>query len=190
MIIPELMKYIPVEKEEVKIVNTDVKKKITPAEEPLPSEVAEDSEEEEDDISDEEISVDDIKKRWEAFVNEVRPFNNHLYAFLENANITGFSEGVLTIDVPFSFHKERIEIPKSREIVSTVFKKVFGCSCKIVCNINDQMKKKSDAEFVLRNLPQAPKKEEKPKDAAPVEKKSFSKGRKDTAEIEAIFEGM
>ncbi len=190
MIIPEMMKDIPVEKEEVKIVNTDVKKKIAPAEEPLPSEVAEDSEEEEDDISDEEISVDDIKKRWEAFVNEVRPFNNHLYAFLENANITGFSEGVLTIDVPFSFHKERIEIPKSREIVSNVFRKVFGCSCKIVCNINDQMKKKSDAEFVLRNLPQPPKKEEKPKEAAPVEKRSFSKSRKDTAEIEAIFEGM
>lgn len=189
MIIPEMMKDVPAEKEEVKIVNTDVKKKIAPAEEPLPSEVAEDSEEEEDDISDEEISVDDIKKRWEAFVNEIKPFNNHLYAFLENANISGFSDGVLTIEVPFSFHKDRIEIPKSREIVSTVFKKMFGCSCKIVCNINDQMKKKSDAEFVLRNLPQAPKKEEKPKEEV-VEKKSFSKGRKATAEIEAIFEGM
>ena len=189
MIIPEMMKDVPVEKEEVKIVNTDVKKKIAPAEEKLPSEVAEDSEEEEDDISDEEVSVDDIKKRWEAFVNEIKPFNNHLYAFLENANIAGFNEGVLTVEVPFSFHKERIEIPKSREIVSTVFKKMFGCSCKIVCNINDQMKKKSDAEFVLRNLPQAPKKEEKPKEEV-AEKKSFSKGRKATAEIEAIFEGM
>ncbi len=189
MIIPEMMKDVPAEKEEVKIVNTDVKKKIAPVEEKLPSEVAEDSEEEEDDISDEEISVDDIKKRWEAFVNEIKPFNNHLYAFLENANIAGFNEGVLTIEVPFSFHKERIEIPKSREIVSTVFKKMFGCSCKIVCNINDQMKKKSDAEFVLRNLPQAPKKEEKPKEEVS-EKKSFSKGRKATAEIEAIFEGM
>jgi DNA polymerase-3 subunit gamma/tau len=189
MIIPEMMKDTPVEKEETKIVNTDVKKKIAPVEEKLPSEIAEDSEEEEDDISDEEVSVDEIRKKWQTFVNEIKPFNNHLYAFLENANIAGFNEGVLTVEVPFSFHKERIEIPKSREIISTVFKKVFGCSCKIVCNINDQMKKKSDAEFVLRNLPQVPKKEERQKEKVS-EKKSFLKGRKATAEIEAIFEGM
>jgi DNA polymerase III gamma/tau subunit len=197
MIIPEMMKEIPNADAEVKIVNTDVKKKIAPQEEPkekpkeevLPSEVAEDSEEEEDEVSGEEISIEDIKKRWENYVLEVKPFNNHLYAFLESANVVGFEEGVLTIEVPFSFHKDRIEIPKSREILGNVFKKVFGCPCKVVCNVNDKMKiaKKADADFVLRNLPQVPKKEEKPKEES---KNNFARSKKNIAEIEAVFEGM
>ncbi len=190
MIIPEMMKDVPVPENEVKIVNTDVKNKIAPQEEPIPSEVAEDSEEEEDNVDGEEVSVDDIKKRWESFVLEVKPFNNHLYAFLENAKVVGFNEGVLTFEVPFSFHKERIEIPKSREVISSVFKKVYGCSCKIVCNVNDKMKlaKKSDAEFVLRNVPVAPKKEAPKEEKS--EKQNYFKPKKATAEIEAIFEGM
>ncbi len=197
MIIPEMMKDLPIAENEIKIVNTDVKKKIAPQEEVkekpkeevLPSEVAEDSEEEEDDISEGDISVEDIKKRWESFVLEVKPFNNHLYAFLENANVVGFDEGVLTIEVPFSFHKDRIEIPKSREVLGSVFKKIFGSSCKIVCNVNDKMKiaKKADADFVLRNLPQVPKKEEKPKEEG---KNNFARSKKNIAEIEAVFEGM
>lgn len=193
MIIPEMMKDEPVQGNEVKIVNTDVKNKIAPEpkkEEPIPSEVAEDSEEEEDDISNDDISAEDIKKRWDSFVLEVKPFNNHLYAFLESANVVGFNESVLTIEVPFSFHKDRIEIPKSREVISSVFKKMFGSPCKIVCNVNDKMKlgKKSDAEFVLRNVPVATKKEA-PKEEN-TEKPNFYKAKKVSAEIEAIFEGM
>lgn len=201
MIIPEMMKETQIENE-IKIVNTDVKNKIAPSVvevkkeekvEVVPSEVAEDSEEEEDDISGEELSVEDITKRWESFVIEVKPFNNHLYAFLESANVVGFGEGVLTIEVPFSFHKDRIEIPKSREVIASVFKKVYGAQCKIVCNVNDKMKmaKKADAEFVLRNLPATPKKDDKPKDDNGEKKNFFKpKSKKDTAEIEAIFEGM
>lgn len=188
MIVPEMMKDAPVEST-VKIVNTDVKNKIAPQKENVPSEVAEDSEEEEDEISGEDISVDDIKKRWESFVLEVKPFNNHLYAFLENANVMGFNEGVLTIEVPFSFHKERIEIPRSREVITLVFKKIFGTSCKLVCNINEKMRapKKSDADFVLRNLTTTPKKEVPKEDD---QGKNFYKGKRNTAEIEAVFEGM
>jgi len=208
MIIPEMMKDEAILEKEVKIVNTDVKNKITPQEEvkkvepkkeeikeevkeePIPSEVAEDSEEEEDDISNDDISAEDVKKRWDSFVLEVKPFNNNLYAFLGSANVVGFNEGVLTVEVPFSFHKDRIEIPKSREAISTVFKKMFGCSCKIVCNVNDKMKleKKSDAEFVLRNVPVATKKEAPKEENA--EKPNFFKAKKVSAEIEAIFEGM
>ncbi len=192
MIIPEMMKDTPAESE-IKIVNTDVKNKIAPVEEKVPSEVAEDSEEEEDEISCEDLSVDDIKKRWESFILELKPFNNNLYAFMSSANVVGFNEGVLTLEVPFSFHKDRIEIPKSKEVITSVFKKVFGSNCKIVCNVNDSMKaaKKSDADFVLRNVPTAPKKEDKPKEEGGEKKNFFKpKSKKDTAELEAIFEGM
>lgn len=181
LIIPEMMKEAPSETPKPQIVNTDVKKKISPAPQ---NEAVEDSEEEEDNINTQgSVTVEDVKKRWENFVLEIKPYNNHLYAFLENAHIMDLNQGVLTIEVPFSFYKDRIETAKSREVLSSVFRKMFGASCKIVCNVNDKIRvqNKSDADFVLRNLP---KKEE------PKQKPSYEKGKRNVAEIEAVFEGM
>jgi len=187
MIIPEMMK--AGSQSEVKIVNRDVKNMIASVK--APEEKVEEPAvivvEEEKKESCEDISVDDIKKKWDAFVAEIKPFNGHLYAFLEGASIVKFEEGVIFLDVPFKFHKERMEMPKSRNIISDVFKKVYGINCRIDCTVNESIKPKgkSDAEFVLRNLPTQPKKEEKPKD----EENNF-KRKKLGSEIEAIFDGV
>lgn len=191
MIIPEMMKENI--QNEIKIVNTDVKKKIAPQEE-IPKEIAEDSEEEEggDDDSD-EVCLEDIKKRWDGFVNEVKPFNGHLYAFLGGAKLIDFKDGVLNMEVPFAFHKERIEIPKSRDIIGDAFRKVYGVGCKVACTVNPDVKpkKQSDAEFVLRNIITKPKVEEKKdQDSGDSGKRNFAQSRKISAEVEAIFEGM
>lgn len=177
MIIPEMVR---TDNEEIKIVNTDVKKKIQTSEKE-PKETTEESEEEEEEDNgpEESVTVEEIKAKWEKFVNEVKPFNGHLYAFLGGARVVSFDGGVLLLEVPFAFHKDRIEIPKSRDIISTTFHKVYGVNCKVACNVNEDVKpkRKSEAEFVLRNLPPAPPKKEAP-------------SRNMKKEVEAIFEGM
>ncbi|NMC08945.1 hypothetical protein GYA44_01280 [Candidatus Microgenomates bacterium] len=81
-----------------------------------------------------------------------------------------------------------MEMPKSRDIISSVFKKVYGTNCRIDCTVNGNIKQKgkSEADFVLRNLPTSPKKEEKPKEN---EDEKF-KRKKLGNEIEAIFDGV
>jgi hypothetical protein len=177
MIIPEMIK---VDSEEIKIVNIDVKNKIQTTEEQKETTEESEEEEEEDNVTDESISVEDVRARWEKFVNEVKPFNGHLYAFLGGARVISFDENTLLLEVPFAFHKDRIEIPRSRDIISTTFHKVYGVNCKIVCNVNKDVKpkRKSEAEFVLRNLPPAPP------------KKEAARSRNMKKEVEAIFEGM
>lgn len=177
MIIPEMIK---VDSEEIKIVNIDVKNKIQTTEGQKETTEESEEEEEEDNVTDESISVEDVRARWEKFVNEVKPFNGHLYAFLGGARVISFDENTLLLEVPFAFHKDRIEIPRSRDIISTTFHKVYGVNCKIVCNVNKDVKpkRKSEAEFVLRNLPPAPP------------KKEAARSRNMKKEVEAIFEGM
>lgn len=135
------------------------------------------------------VSVNEIKEKWELFVATIKPYNGHLYAFLEGANILSFDDGVMHLEVPFEFHKERIEVPKSRNIISEVFNEVYGSSCRVVCDVNSAIKPvgKSTADFVLRNLPTIKKKEE---EEQPKEKSNFFQKSTLSKDIEAIFEGV
>ena len=174
MIIPEMMK-ADVGKD-IEIVNRDVKKRITDTKQ---------EEEKEEDVKAQEaqckdISVKDINKKWDIFVNEIKPFNGHLYAFLGSANVKNFDKGTLYLEVPFQFHGERIEVPKSRNAISETFKRVYGTNCKVSCIVNSSLKpkNKSDADYVLRKLPIINP------------KKSIEESKDVSINVEAIFEGM
>jgi DNA polymerase-3 subunit gamma/tau len=160
-------------------------------------EASEEDEEEEESSSDiprakGNVSFDEIQKNWESFVKELKPFNGHLSAFMNSANLVSFANEELEVEVPFDFYKDRIEIPKSREIISNVFSKMFGSRCKIVCSVNESIKpkKKSTPDFVLRNLPEQKKEAPKENSNNSGGDNPFRKSRKISAEVEAIFEGM
>lgn len=175
MIIPEMMK--PNVQSDVKIVNRDVKKRIP---------IVEDSKEElgrKENVKD--VSLEEINSKWESFIEEIRPFNHHLYAFVGTAHIISFEKGILHMEVPFSFYKERIEVPKSKNIISEVFTKIYGIPCNVECDVNPAMRpvEKTDAETVLKNLP-TPKPSEKAKRIfKPRETSKIN-------DIEAIFDGV
>ncbi len=190
MIIPEMMK--PNVNTEIQMINKDVKKMIEKTKEEVkPKEkiVVEEKKTEVNNNALCNLSVDEIKSKWELFITEIKPFNGHLYAFLGGANIVSFENGVMNLEVPFEFHKERIEIPKSRNIISEVFNKVYGTVCNVSCNVNASIKplEKSEAEFVLRNLPVIKKKEDVPNEK---NDNSKYKNKKLSSEIEAIFDGV
>lgn len=180
MIIPEMMK--PNASSEIKIVNRDMKKK-------MPTKSKEKSEVVAPQVSSTEgegtVSLAEIKEKWNTFIDEIKPYNGHLYAFIGGGHIRSFEGGTLHMEVPFSFHKDRIETPKSRNIISEVFTKIYGIPCNVQCDVNPAIKpvEESDADTVLKNLPVFPKKKVEKK---PVEEKK-DKGFKD---IEAIFEGI
>lgn len=186
MIIPEMMRAGV--GQDVEIVNKDVKKRIPPdskKEDTKEEEKKEKKKTKEEETEDKDVPVKEIEKKWDEFVNEIKPFNGHLYAFLGSANILNFDKGTLFIEVPFQFHMERIEVPKSRNAIAETFKKVYGRNCKVSCVVNDAIKpkNKSDADFVLRKLPVIKKSKKEQED------KKEERSRVAT-NIEAIFEGM
>jgi len=81
--------------------------------------------------------------------------------------------------VPFQFHKDRIEDPKSRDAISIVCREVFGDCFAYECVVNGKMasKKKAEASVVLRK--------------EPTKVKEKTKTRKNSSkDIEEIFKDM
>src|SRR5690606_29468666 len=78
-----------------------------------------------------EITIDVIKDGWGKVVQKIKPIHNHLFAFLRTATPLKIENSVLIIEVPFEFHKDRIESVKSRESIMSVMREVYGNVMKI-----------------------------------------------------------
>ncbi|MCK9368972.1 DNA polymerase III subunit gamma/tau [Candidatus Dojkabacteria bacterium] len=124
------------------------------------------------------ISFVQITKNWNKVIEEIKPANGHLFAFLGGAKLISFEKGVLKLEVPYEFHKERIESVGGRDAINEVFRRLFKSGVKIVCDVNGDVKGKTQvsADVVLQNVI---KPQEKTKSAFKVSKK-----------IEAVFAGM
>lgn len=121
-----------------------------------------------------------VQKSWKKIVEAIKPANGHLFAFLDSANLIELKDGKLQLEVPFQFHKERIESHKSQEAIRKIMEDFFGESCRVVCTVNENVKKRRpvNPDVVLKNLPITPKK-----------KKEIKREEK-KINIEAIFEGV
>lgn len=82
------------------------------------------------------INLKQINDKWLVLIDRIRPFNHHLSAFFKRAKPIDVRNGCITLNVPFKFHKQRIENMKAQEIFRSVSKQVFNtnltCTCKVV----------------------------------------------------------
>lgn len=145
-----------------------------------------------------DLDSKEIEDKWDDVVKAARQFNGHLYAFLKTAQVIDVRNGVLILQVPFEFHKERIEDVKTVESIHKAMRDVFGYALQVKCEVNEaaKRKKKSSADIVLKSLEQAKQAIDNPapKQAErPVAKEGGAETvvvRKVSKQVEAIFEGM
>lgn len=138
-----------------------------------------------------DLDVSVIKQNWKLLTKKIQPANGHLFAFLERVNILGFENDKLQLEVPFQFHKDRIEDPKSREAIYLVCKEVYGKQFAFECIVNDNIKnkKKVEPDFILNKISESIKPQEvKVEKQADGGKEAFK--QKVSKDIEAIFEDM
>jgi DNA polymerase-3 subunit gamma/tau len=128
------------------------------------------------------ISFKKIVKDWNKVIEAIKPMNGHLFAFLGSAKLISLEGNSLKLEVPFEFHKDRIESTTSRDAIATIMKDVFGTAVKIDCTVNGAVKKQRpvSADVVLSNSPRT--------DSKPVAKKQFV--NRPNPKIEEIFAGM
>lgn len=86
------------------------------------------------------VEFKEIEDKWKTVTQEIKIANGHLFAFLEAAKLVALENGVLKMEVPFEFHKDRIESMRSREAIYAVFEKIFGCKFNYECVVNDKIK--------------------------------------------------
>lgn len=143
---------------------------------------------------DEDINLEQVESKWDGLIQRLQEYNGHLYAFLKSSKLISVEKGVLNIEVPFAFHKDRIESPKSREIINEVLGAVYGTSLAYRCVVNEsaQTKRPVAADVILKAIPKPEPKKEAADNNADQSKDSQdnAKPRKLNSKIEAIFAGL
>jgi len=83
----------------------------------------------------EAVDLEKIKKNWKQVVEDIKPFNHHLSAFFVKAVPVRVEGQVLVLQVPFRFHKSRIESPLAQKVISGVTHKLFSVSLSCFCEV-------------------------------------------------------
>ncbi|MBU0975338.1 DNA polymerase III subunit gamma/tau [Patescibacteria group bacterium] len=88
------------------------------------------------------VDLDTVKKSWSKIIDKMIPYNHHLSAFFRKAVPMKVQRDILILQVPFRFHKQRIESPKGREVFAEISKELLSsalqCSCEVVCRDADE----------------------------------------------------
>lgn len=84
-----------------------------------------------DDTSLNEVAL--IHDKWNYILETIKPYNYSLEALLRQSKVLTSSEGLVTIEVPYSFHQRILEAPKSRTLLESVLSDILGKSVRTSC---------------------------------------------------------
>jgi len=79
------------------------------------------------------VKVEDIEKDWGKLLVAVKPFNHSVEAFLRAARPLSVRGKIVTMEVFYPFHKDKLEEPKNRQIVEAGIKKVWNAEVEFRC---------------------------------------------------------
>lgn len=87
----------------------------------------------------------DLEKKWKEVMKKVKPKNHSIEALLRATNPQEFDGKILTIEVFYEFHKERIEREPYRKIIEEVAGEVLEVdNLVLVCRLSQTRKKAFD----------------------------------------------
>ncbi|MBI4038103.1 DNA polymerase III subunit gamma/tau [Candidatus Daviesbacteria bacterium] len=72
-----------------------------------------------------------IKEKWTFVLETIRPFNFSLEALLRSVKIADCSNGVVLLEVPYSFHQRILEAAKSKDLLESVLSDVLSKPVKV-----------------------------------------------------------
>jgi hypothetical protein len=87
------------------------------------------------------LDLEKIESGWGNLLMSVKPFNHSVEAFLRATRPVLVKNGILSLEVFYPFHKDRLEEIKNRKIVEDGIKKVFGVNLCFECVLAKNKKK-------------------------------------------------
>ncbi len=81
------------------------------------------------------IDLESITKEWRNIIKEVANTNNTVSALLKSAHLADIQGNYLILEVPYDFHKERLDSTKNREIIETTIRKVTEKELILKCSV-------------------------------------------------------
>ena len=99
----------------------------------------------------EDNQIQEIMEKWGEITKLVKSINNTLFAVLSSCEVKGFEGTILTLSLPYAFHKERLEESKNRRLVEKIIFDVVGSNVKIKAVV-DERKKRNMKPNDLKNV--------------------------------------
>ncbi len=72
------------------------------------------------------ISIEAVRSEWREILEEVKPHNHSLTAFLKTCQPIGVKGNEVLVSCQYSFHKDKLQRVENREIVENVMKEILG----------------------------------------------------------------
>ncbi len=95
------------------------------------------------------VSIDDVRRNWTIFLEEIKPHNHSLSSFLANSQPLEINDNTLAVLVRYGLHKEKINENRNRLTIEEVFDKIFGFPLKIKAVTEEEAKIKIAPETAL-----------------------------------------
>lgn len=86
------------------------------------------------------VNLAEIQGRWLEVLAGIRPLNHSVEALLRATRPKDINGEVLTLEVFYRFHKERLEEDRCRQIVEEMATQVFGVPIRLKCVLGERKK--------------------------------------------------
>ncbi len=116
------------------------------------------------------VTLTKVENKWREVLAAIKPFNHSVEAFMRSARPKGLEGEVLTLEVFYPFHKEKLEEEKNRKVVEQGLAKVFDCPILLRCVLSEG---KKDLAGMVKEEKVKVKKEENNEDIYDVAKEIF-----------------
>ena len=84
------------------------------------------------------VSVEVVANIWGSVISEVSQINNTISALLKAAKVFDMDGQYILVEVPFDFHKERLESTKNRKVVEDTASSILETEVYIKCIVKKQ----------------------------------------------------
>lgn len=111
------------------------------------------------------VDVREVEEKWGNILLAVKPYNHSVEAFLRAARPKSVNGNILTMEVFYPFHKDRLEEAKNRKIVENGLTKALGVNLAFECILGKTKKEplvivnSTPVENINENLVNEPKKD-------------------------------
>ncbi len=86
---------------------------------------------EDDNKTDGSLTVEKLADHWIDVIAELKPYNHSVAGVMRSTRPVAVKDGIVTIEAFYTFHKDKLSETKTREVIATVLKKLFGEKVKV-----------------------------------------------------------
>ncbi len=72
------------------------------------------------------LTLAKLKEHWSDVIAELKPYNHSVAGVMRSTRPMAVDGGIVTVEAFYSFHKEKLSEPKTKDMLAGVLKKLFG----------------------------------------------------------------